>query len=75
MLLHRRCGGVAGREWDVNDYRDAAVRFLLEDDGATMMEYAIMVALLGVICFAMARTLGSSANRAFANVAAEMNTM
>ncbi|HKB01092.1 MAG TPA: Flp family type IVb pilin [Gemmataceae bacterium] len=45
------------------------VRFLKKEDGPTAVEYAVMLALIIVVCIAAITTLGSNANRTFGNVA------
>jgi pilus assembly protein Flp/PilA len=45
------------------------VRFLKKEDGPTAVEYAVMLALIIVVCIAAVTTLGSNANRTFANAA------
>ena len=45
------------------------VRFLKQEDGPTAVEYAVMLALIIVVCIAAITTLGSNANRTFGNVA------
>ena len=44
-------------------------RFLKEEDGPTAVEYAVMLALIIVVCIAAITTLGSNANSTFSNVA------
>ncbi|MCE9530665.1 MAG: Flp family type IVb pilin [Planctomycetes bacterium] len=44
------------------------VRFLKEEEGPTAVEYAVMLALIVVVCIAGITTLGSNANNTFANV-------
>jgi pilus assembly protein Flp/PilA len=44
-------------------------RFLHEEDGPTAVEYAVMLALIIVVCITAITTLGSNANKAFSNVA------
>ena len=46
-----------------------AVRFLQKEDGPTAVEYAVMLALIIVVCIAAITTLGSNANQTFGNVA------
>ena len=47
-----------------------AIRVFLEnEDGVTAVEYAIMLALIIVVCIAAITTLGSNANNTFSNVA------
>lgn len=45
------------------------VRFLKQEDGPTAVEYAVMLALIIVVCIAAVTTLGQSASKTFANVA------
>lgn len=44
-------------------------RFLREEDGPTAVEYAVMLALIIVVCVAAITTLGTNANSTFKNVA------
>ena len=46
-----------------------AKQFLREEDGPTAVEYAVMLALIVVVCIAAITTLGSNANNTFSNVA------
>jgi pilus assembly protein Flp/PilA len=46
------------------------VGFLKAEDGPTAVEYAVMLALIIVVCIAAITTLGSNANKTFSNVAA-----
>lgn len=39
--------------------------FLRNEDGATMVEYGVMVALIAAVCVAIVKTLGTSVNTAF----------
>jgi pilus assembly protein Flp/PilA len=44
-------------------------RFLCDESGPTAVEYAVMLALIIVVCIAAITTLGSNANNTFSNVA------
>lgn len=44
------------------------VRFVKKEDGPTAVEYAVMLALIIVVCIAAITTLGSNANDTFGNV-------
>ena len=44
-------------------------RFLASEDGPTAVEYAVMLALIIVVCLATITTLGSAANERFSQVA------
>jgi pilus assembly protein Flp/PilA len=46
-----------------------AKRFLSDDDGATMVEYALMLALIAVVCILAVTTIGTSANTIFNSIA------
>jgi len=46
------------------------VTFLRKEDGPTAVEYAVMLALIIVVCIAAITTLGSNANNTFSSVAA-----
>jgi pilus assembly protein Flp/PilA len=43
--------------------------FLQAEDGPTAVEYAVMLALIIVVCIAAISTLGSNASATFSNVA------
>ena len=43
--------------------------FLKNEDGPTAVEYAVMLALIIVVCVASITTLGSNAKNTFSNVA------
>jgi pilus assembly protein Flp/PilA len=45
------------------------VEFLRQEDGPTAVEYAVMLALIIVVCIAAITTLGSNANNTFSSVA------
>ncbi len=53
----------------MNKWIARAARFLREEDGPTAVEYAVMLALIVVVCIAAITTLGSNANGTFSNVA------
>ena len=42
--------------------------FLSAEDGPTAVEYAVMLALIIVVCIAAISTLGSNASNTFSNV-------
>jgi len=45
------------------------VEFLKKEDGPTAVEYAVMLALIVVVCIAAITALGSNASSTFGNVA------
>ena len=44
-------------------------RFLTSEDGPTAVEYAVMLALIIVVCITAITAMGSNANKTFSNVA------
>ena len=50
-------------------WTQAVVNFMAREDGPTAVEYAVMLALIIVVCLAAITTLGQNANGTFNNVA------
>ena len=44
-------------------------RFLASEDGPTAVEYAVMLALIIIVCLTAIGSIGSKANTTFTNVA------
>jgi pilus assembly protein Flp/PilA len=44
--------------------------FVRDEDGATMIEYGLMVALIAVVCIAAVTALGAGANNTFTSATA-----
>jgi pilus assembly protein Flp/PilA len=44
------------------------VSFLIQEDGPTAVEYAVMLALIIVVCITAITTLGKNANATFTSV-------
>ena len=49
------------------------VNFLQREDGPTAVEYAVMLALIIVVCIGAITTLGSNANKTFTSVGNAVN--
>jgi len=49
-----------------------ARRFLVSEDGPTAVEYAVMLALIIVVCLTAIQAIGTNANATFQSVAAKM---
>ncbi len=47
-------------------------RFLVSEDGPTAVEYAVMLALIIIVCLAAIASVGTNANTTFTNVAASI---
>jgi pilus assembly protein Flp/PilA len=48
--------------------RQSVVKFLRDESGPTAVEYAVMLALIIVVCIASITALGSNANNTFSFV-------
>ena len=48
------------------------VKFLKREDGPTAVEYAVMLALIVVVCIAAITAIGSSSNTTFSRVGSEI---
>ena len=46
----------------------SVVNFLAKEDGPTAVEYAVMLALIIVVCIAAITTLGTNANNTFSYI-------
>jgi len=53
----------------MRNWIDSLKCFLTAEDGPTAVEYAVMLALIVVVCITAITALGSSANKTFNNVA------
>jgi pilus assembly protein Flp/PilA len=52
---------------------NSAISFLKREDGPTAVEYAVMLALIIVVCITAITTLGSNANGTFTSVGSAVN--
>jgi len=51
---------------------ERVVNFLKREDGPTAVEYAVMLALIIVVCITAITALGTNANKTFTNVGSAM---
>jgi len=56
-------------------FTQAIVNFLKREDGPTAVEYAVMLALIIVVCITAITALGTNANKTFSNVANVMSNV
>ena len=49
-------------------FTQSVVNFLKREDGPTAVEYAVMLALIIVVCITAITALGTNANKTFTNV-------
>ena len=47
-------------------------RFLVSEDGPTAVEYAVMLALIVIVCLTAIRSIGTNANATFQRVAGQL---
>ena len=47
-------------------------RFIVSEDGPTAVEYAVMLALIIIVCLTAISSIGSKANTTFSSVAASL---
>ncbi len=47
-------------------------RFLVSEDGPTAVEYAVMLALIIIVCLTAIQQIGSNASTTFSDVAAQL---
>jgi pilus assembly protein Flp/PilA len=50
----------------------SVVNFLQREDGPTAVEYAVMLALIIVVCITAITAIGTNANKTFSNVASNL---
>lgn len=48
-------------------------RFLKSEDGPTAVEYAIMLALIVIVCLTAIQAIGTNASSAFQDIADDLN--
>lgn len=49
-------------------------RFLTSEDGPTAVEYAVMLALIIIVCLTAIQSIGTNANATFSNVASKLGS-
>ncbi len=49
-------------------------QFLVSEDGPTAVEYAVMLALIVIVCLTAISSVGTNAKTTFSNVAASLGT-
>ena len=56
----------------MRQFANSVVSFLQAEDGPTAVEYAVMLALIIVVCITAITTLGSNANNTFSYVGSKI---
>jgi pilus assembly protein Flp/PilA len=52
----------------MKQFTDSVKKFLVSEDGPTAVEYAVMMALIIVVCIGTITTVGTNANTKFGKV-------
>jgi pilus assembly protein Flp/PilA len=58
----------------LKNFVNKAIEFAKSEDGPTAVEYAVMLALIIVVCLAAIQILGQQANTTFGNVGKSIAT-
>jgi pilus assembly protein Flp/PilA len=58
----------------MKNWTNIVTNFLRSEDGPTAVEYAVMMALIIVVCFVAITTVGSNTNKNFSNSALKTAT-
>jgi pilus assembly protein Flp/PilA len=53
-------------------YKRSIEKFLTSEDGPTAVEYAVMLAMIVVVCLTAIQSIGTRANATFQSVAAKL---
>ena len=58
----------------MKNFAKKVLRFLASEDGPTAVEYAVMLALIIVVCLATIKAIGTNANTTFNSVASQLTS-
>ena len=58
----------------MKSFADKVQRFLKSEDGPTAVEYAVMLALIVLVCLTSISSVGSKAKSTFSNIAASLGS-
>jgi pilus assembly protein Flp/PilA len=56
----------------MNTLINKVLRFLVSEDGPTAVEYAVMLALIVIVCLTAIQSIGTNANTTFSNIGNSM---
>jgi pilus assembly protein Flp/PilA len=75
ILVVRGCYCLAAGHFSEEAMKNLALkvqRFLVSEDGPTAVEYAVMLALIIIVCLTAIQAIGSNANTTFNSVATKL---
>jgi pilus assembly protein Flp/PilA len=56
----------------MNTFAQKIKRFMVSEDGPTAVEYAVMLALIVIVCLTAIQSIGTNANSTFTKVATSL---
>jgi pilus assembly protein Flp/PilA len=56
----------------MRNFADRIKKFLVSEDGPTAVEYAVMLALIVVVCLTAIQAIGNNANTTFTQVSTQL---
>lgn len=59
-------------EDNMKEFAQSVKRFLVSEDGPTAVEYAVMLALIVIVCLTAIQAIGTNASATFQNVADQL---
>ena len=65
---------IANPEESMKNFGKKIQRFLASEDGPTAVEYAVMLALIVIVCLATITTVGTNANARFIEISNALKT-
>jgi pilus assembly protein Flp/PilA len=65
---------VVEKEPEMNRAMSRVRRFLISEDGPTAVEYAVMLALIVVVCVGIIKSLGTSISGTFSSVQSSLGS-
>jgi pilus assembly protein Flp/PilA len=65
---HRNTGHTNAEEWGMSKLSKAVLGFLADENGPTAVEYAVMLALIIVVCIAAITALGTNSSNTFSYI-------
>lgn len=73
ILFYPVSGCLAFGEMHMKNFASKIVRFLESEDGPTAVEYAVMLALIVVVCLTAITSIGTNATATFDSVATQLS--
>lgn len=67
-------GHLGNSEDTMKNFAKKLQRFLVSEDGPTAVEYAVMLALIVIVCLTAIRSIGQQANTTFNSVATSLSS-